>query len=326
MIRFENVTKTYGAQKESAIRDFNLVIDKGKITVFLGSSGCGKSTTLRLINRMLDASSGKITIDGKDINELDAVELRRNIGYVIQDIGLLPNKTVEENIAIVPRLKKWSEEKIAQRVKELIIMIGLDPNREGKKYPRQLSGGQMQRVGVARALAANPPIVLMDEPFGAVDPVARARLQEDLLEIQRKEKKTICFVTHDIDEAMRLGDKIAVFHEGKIIQCDDPITTLMKPANDYVKEYMGKTRTVDALKIIGLKDLVPSSVLSFEDGASKDKIKLHKSSSLYLALAQLMDQSKKIVSITDDHDEVLGEISYLDIINYFNKELEYGQR
>lgn len=320
MICFENVTKTYGAEKNSAINNFNLLIDKGKITVFLGSSGCGKSTTLRLINRMIDANSGRITIEGKDIKELDAVELRRNIGYVIQDIGLLPNKTVEENIAIVPKLKKWSPEKIAKRVKELIIMIGLDPQTEGKKYPRQLSGGQMQRVGVARALAANPPIVLMDEPFGAVDPMARARLQEDLLEIQRKEQKTICFVTHDIDEAMKLGDKIAVFHQGKIIQCDDSITTFMKPKNDYVKEYMGKTRTLDALKIIKLGDLIEPSTISFKNADPTDKLKLNKKSSVYLALAQLMDQSKTIVSITGNHSEVLGEISYLDIIKYYNKE------
>lgn len=320
MIFLENVTKSYPGQKKPAINNLDLHIEAGKITVFLGRSGCGKSTTLRLINRMIDATSGAITINGKNIKDLDENTLRRDIGYVIQDIGLLPNKTVEENISIVPKLKKWGNDMISQRVRELIIMIGLDPDVEGKKYPRQLSGGQMQRVGVARGLAANPPIVLMDEPFGAVDPIARTKLQEDLLKIQKTEKKTICFVTHDIDEAILLGDKIAIFNEGKVVQCDNPITILMKPKNDFVKEFMGETRVLDALKIIRLEDLIQDNHRNIIEGKIDSKIILSGDCILYSALAVLIQENKSIITIVDDENNPITEISFNDISKYLYKE------
>ena len=320
MIILEDVTKSYAGQKIPTIDNLNLHIEAGKLTVFLGKSGCGKSTTLRLINRMIDATSGTIKFNGKNIKDFDENSLRRDIGYVIQDIGLLPNKTVEENIAIVPKLKKWDKQRIAERVRELILMIGLDPDIEGKKYPRQLSGGQMQRVGVARGLATNPPIVLMDEPFGAVDPIARAKLQDDLLEIQNAEKKTICFVTHDIDEAIKLGDKIAIFNEGKVVQCDDPITILMRPKNDFVKEFMGETRVLDALKIVNLYDLVKSRNRKIIDKNADAKIKLNGDCILYSALAKLIEESKSIITIVDNDDNLITEISFDDIAKYLYEE------
>ncbi|OLS03258.1 ABC transporter ATP-binding protein [Tissierella creatinophila] len=320
MIFLESVTKLYPGEKIPAIDNLNLHVEAGKLTVFLGKSGCGKSTTLRLINRMLDSTSGTITINGKNIKDFDEDSLRRDIGYVIQDIGLLPNKTVEENIAIVPKLKKWDKEMITQRVRDLILMIGLDPDIEGKKYPRHLSGGQMQRVGVARGLAGNPPIVLMDEPFGAVDPIARTKLQDDLLKIQNAEKKTICFVTHDIDEAIKLGDKIAIFNEGKVVQCDEPIKILMRPKNDFVKEFMGETRVLDALKIIKLKDLIEDNHKKITDENLDRKIELNDNSTLYSALANLIEKNKSIITIVDNENKPITEVSFDDISKYLYKE------
>ena len=320
MIFLENVTKLYSGEKIPAIDNLNLHVEAGKLTVFLGRSGCGKSTTLRLINRMIDSTSGTITINGKNIKDFDEDSLRRDIGYVIQDIGLLPNKTVEENIAIVPKLKKWDKEMINKRVRELILMIGLDPDVEGKKYPRHLSGGQMQRVGVARGLAGNPPIVLMDEPFGAVDPIARTKLQDDLLTIQDAEKKTICFVTHDIDEAIKLGDKIAIFNEGQVVQCDEPINILMRPKNDFVKEFMGETRILDALKIIKLKDLIEDNHRRITEENADRKIELNSNSTLYSALANLIEENKSIVTIVDNENNPITEVSFDDISKYLYKE------
>lgn len=320
MIFLEGITKLYPGQKTPAIDNLNLHIEAGKLTVFLGRSGCGKSTTLRLINRMVDSTSGTITINGKNIKDFDEDSLRRDIGYVIQDIGLLPNKTVEENIAIVPKLKKWDKEMITQRVRDLILMIGLDPDIEGKKYPRHLSGGQMQRVGVARGLAGNPPIVLMDEPFGAVDPIARTKLQDDLLKIQNAEKKTICFVTHDIDEAIKLGDKIAIFNEGKVVQCDEPIKILMRPKNDFVKEFMGETRVLEALKILKLKDLIEDNHRKITDEDVDRKIELNDNSTLYFALANLIEKNKNIITIVDNENSPITEVSFDDISKYLYKE------
>ncbi|WP_373897620.1 ABC transporter ATP-binding protein [Haloimpatiens sp. FM7315] len=320
MIIMKNVKKYYEGQKTPAINDLNLNIETGKLTVFLGKSGCGKSTTLKLINRMIHATSGSIEINGKDIKDFNENNLRRDIGYVIQDIGLLPNKTVEQNISIVPKLKKWSKEDIKKRVRELILMIGLDPDTDGKKYPRQLSGGQMQRVGVARGLAANPEIILMDEPFGAVDPILRSKLQDDLLKIQKAEKKTICFVTHDIDEAIKLGDKIAIFNEGSVVQCDDPLTILMNPKNDFVKEFMGETRVLEAFKIVSLQDLVKGREEKIVEVNEDKKIKLKADCKLYRALSKLIEKDKSVITIIDNDNNFINEISINEIAKYLYKE------
>lgn len=249
MIELVNVTKIYTGQKEPAIKELNLSVKEGESCVLVGPSGCGKSTTLRMINRLIDPTSGSIMINGKDIRGTDPDRLRMGIGYVIQQIGLLPHRTVAENIAIVPRLYGWPKEKIRARTDELLELIGLDPETTRYKYPAQLSGGQMQRVGVARAMAVDPPIMLMDEPFGAVDPIARNYLQDEFLRLQSVMRKTICFVTHDINEAIKMGDSIAIFNKGELVQHGSPQEILSNPANDFVNDFIGYDRVVKKLSL-----------------------------------------------------------------------------
>lgn len=250
MIKLENVCKRYGELEDYIIKDLNLHIRKGEICVFVGPSGCGKSTVLKMINRMIEATSGEIFIDEENIKDKDPDKLRMNIGYVIQEIGLLPHKTVGENISIVPKLFGWSKEKIDLRVSELLETVGLDPIEYKSKFPKELSGGQMQRVGVIRAIAANPSIMLMDEPFGAVDPIARKSIQDEFLNLQKTIRKTICFITHDIDEAIKMGDRIAVFNEKKVIQIDTPRNILLNPVDDFVREFIGPERISRSYKLI----------------------------------------------------------------------------
>lgn len=238
MIRFENVSKRYDDGSE-AVDLLNLEIKQGEFFVIIGPSGCGKTTTLKMINRLIPLSSGTLFIDNKNINEYDISQLRWNIGYVLQRIALFPHMTIEENISVVPEMKKWSKEKIKQRTNELMKMVGLDPDTYANRKPHELSGGQQQRVGVIRALAANPEIILMDEPFSALDPLSREKLQDDLLELKETIKKTIVFVTHDIQEALKLADRICIMKEGKIIQIGTPYELVTHPANDFVKEFVG---------------------------------------------------------------------------------------
>ncbi|MGB9802666.1 betaine/proline/choline family ABC transporter ATP-binding protein [Desulfofundulus sp.] len=256
MIELKEVTKIYKGQTVPAVNKLSLKILKGETCVFVGPSGCGKSTTLRMINRMIEPTSGTILIDGRDIRESDPDRLRMGIGYVIQQIGLLPHRTVAENIAIVPRLYGWPREKIKKRVDELLELVGLDPEATRNKFPSQLSGGQMQRVGVARAMAADPPIMLMDEPFGAVDPIVRNYLQDEFLRLQRELKKTICFVTHDINEAIKMGDKIAIFNRGELVQYGTPQEILTRPANEFVRDFIGYDRAVKMLSLFRVEQLV----------------------------------------------------------------------
>lgn len=241
MIKFEDVSKKYGDSPE-AVKSLNFEINTGELLVLIGPSGCGKTTTMKMINRLIPHSDGKITIDGKDINTFDPVTLRRNIGYVIQQVGLFPHYTIAENIALIPKLKKWRESEIKDRVHQLMKTVGLEPDMFAKRYPRELSGGQQQRVGVARALAANPEIILMDEPFGALDPITREQLQDELLRIQAEMHKTIVFVTHDMDEALKLGDRIAVMKGGELLQLDTPDQLLSNPSHGFVEEFIGKNR------------------------------------------------------------------------------------
>jgi osmoprotectant transport system ATP-binding protein len=241
MIEFRGVTKRY-PDGTVAVDSLDLTVEAGKITVFVGPSGCGKTTSLRMINRMIEPSSGTITVDGSDIMAKDAAELRRGIGYVIQNAGLFPHRTIVDNIATVPVLVGWPKAKARTRARELMEVVGLAPEM-ASRYPAQLSGGQQQRVGVARALAADPPIMLMDEPFSAVDPVVRESLQEELLRLQSELGKTIVFVTHDIDEAVKLGDKVAVMRVGgKLAQYDDPGTLLVHPVDGFVDGFVGRDR------------------------------------------------------------------------------------
>ena len=241
MIRFRQVTKTYG-EAAPAVNNLDLDIDKGSITVFVGPSGCGKTTSLRMINRMVDPSSGTVEVDGRDISTVPAAQLRRSMGYVMQSSGLLPHRTVLDNVATVPRLNGTRRAEARRRAAELLDVVGLDPTL-GSRYPGQLSGGQQQRVGVARALAADPPVLLMDEPFSAVDPVVRAELQDELLRLQQDLSKTIVFVTHDIDEATILGDKVAVFATGgRLAQYAAPEEILRAPVDDFVAGFVGRDR------------------------------------------------------------------------------------
>ena len=254
MIELNQITKQYPGQALPAVEQLSLSIPEGEICVLVGPSGCGKSTILRMINRMIEPTSGVVRINGSDVSRTDADQLRMGIGYVIQQIGLLPHRTIAENIAIVPRLYKWPREKIKQRVEELIVMMGLDLEKTWGKYPAQLSGGQMQRVGVARAMAVDPPIMLMDEPFGAVDPIARTHLQDELLRLQKEIKKTIVFVTHDINEAIKMGDRIAIFNAGKLVQFGTPDEILTNPINEFVENFIGHDRVVKKLNLYSVED------------------------------------------------------------------------
>jgi osmoprotectant transport system ATP-binding protein len=257
MIRLDKVKKVY-ADNTVAVEELSLDVAEGELAVLVGPSGCGKTTTMRMINRLVQPSSGRIFVGGEDVTDVDAVKLRRRIGYVIQAIGLFPHQSVADNIATVPKLEGWDRAHTKARVGELMELVGLDADRLAKRYPHELSGGQRQRVGVARALAADPPVLLMDEPFGAVDPVARDRLQQQFLELQRQLRKTIVFVTHDIDEAIKLGDRIAVMRNGgHLEQYADPATLLSEPRTEFVREFVGADRTLRRLAVtrIGTDDL-----------------------------------------------------------------------
>ncbi|MFZ1286667.1 MAG: ABC transporter ATP-binding protein, partial [Candidatus Phosphoribacter sp.] len=251
MIRFDGVSKLYagapGHEPSVAVEDLTLTAPAGQITVLVGPSGCGKTTTLRMVNRMVTPTTGTIWLDGRDTAALDAAELRRGIGYVIQHAGLFPHRTVLDNVATVPRLLGWDRARARQRALDMIELVGLDPVLAGR-YPAQLSGGQQQRVGVARALAADPPVMLMDEPFSAVDPVVREQLQDDVLRLQRELGKTVLFVTHDIDEAIKLGDQVAVLGVGgRLAQLGSPARLLADPVDDFVADFVGRDRGYRAL-------------------------------------------------------------------------------
>ncbi|GGI39293.1 ABC transporter ATP-binding protein [Mammaliicoccus stepanovicii] len=252
MIEFETVSKIYGDKK--AVDDVSFKINKGEFFVLIGPSGCGKTTTLKMINRLINLSEGFIYFNDKPISDYDVSKMRWDIGYVLQQIALFPHMTIKENIAQVPEMKKWKKKDIADRVDELLNMVGLDPETYRDRYPSELSGGQQQRIGVIRALASDPPVVLMDEPFSALDPISRKNLQDDLLELQTKIKKTIVFVTHDIEEAMKMGDRICLLNQGRVEQIGTPDEFIHHPKNEFVKSFLGNM-DVHVLKQIQLGDI-----------------------------------------------------------------------
>ena len=273
MIHLDKVSKVYPGTKVPAVEDLTLDIPEGEILVLVGPSGCGKSTTLRLINRMIEPSSGRIVFDGEDVTDVDADRLRRRIGYVIQQIGLFPHMTITDNIATVPRMLGWDDNRITARVDELLDLVGMDPSLYRDRYPKELSGGQAQRVGVARALAADPPVMLMDEPFGAIDPITRDRLQNEFLRVQADPKKTIVFVTHDIDEAIKMGDRIVVLKErSQIAQFDTPERILAHPIDDFVEDFIGSGATLKGLDLERVRDLDLTPVLTIHAGESRDEV------------------------------------------------------
>lgn len=244
MLKFEHVSKVYGSEKK-AVNDLSLEIDRGEFIVFIGPSGCGKTTTMKMVNRLIETTDGNIFIEGENIRDKNLVELRRSIGYVIQQIGLFPHMTIAENISLVPKLLNWPQQKRRKRAEELIQLVDMDPAYLDR-YPHELSGGQQQRIGVLRALAADPPLILMDEPFGALDPITRDGLQEEFKRLQQSLGKTIVFVTHDMDEAIKLADRIVIMRDGEIVQVGSPDEILRSPANEFVEEFIGKHRLIES--------------------------------------------------------------------------------
>lgn len=257
MIKLQNITKTYN--KTPVVHNLNLEIEKGKFVVFIGPSGCGKTTTLKMINRLIEPSSGSIFIDDTDITRVNPVLLRRQIGYVIQQIGLFPNMTIAQNIEVVPKLLKWPRETRRNRTRELLQLVDMDADQYMNRYPSELSGGQQQRIGVLRALAVEPPIILMDEPFGALDPITRETLQDELRKIQKRLHKTVVFVTHDMDEALKMADIIVLMKDGNIVQAASPEELLTNPANEFVAEFIGKHRFHTGLDVETVEDVMKAN-------------------------------------------------------------------
>ena len=270
MIRLESLTKTYASPQATvtAVDRVSLEVREGETCVLLGPSGCGKTTTLRMINRLVGPTSGKVFIAGRDTEAVDPVELRRGIGYVIQQIGLFPNMTVAENIGVVPRLLGWPDTRRRERAAELLALLALPPAQFADRYPNELSGGQAQRVGVARALAVDPPVLLMDEPFAALDPVNREAIQDEFLRMQRKLRKTILFVSHDIDEAVKMADRIAIFNSGRLVQFAAPDEMLAHPADAFVAGFVGSDRTLKRLRLIRVHEVMAPAVAGDPEASS----------------------------------------------------------
>ena len=273
LIQLQQVSKKYPGTDTPAVADLTLDINRGEILVLVGPSGCGKSTTLRLINRLIEPTGGRIIFDGEDVTHVNADHLRRRIGYVIQQIGLFPHRTIAENIATVPNLLGWDRKKTAERVDTLLDVVGMEPAVYRDRYPRELSGGQAQRVGVARALGADPDVLLMDEPFGAIDPITRDRLQNEFLRLQAELKKTIVFVTHDIDEAIKMGDRIAILKEQSVIaQHDTPAAILAGPADDFVDDFLGSGSTLKGLNLMRVREVELDDVTTVTSPASRSDV------------------------------------------------------
>lgn len=304
-ITLDHVVKTYPGQAVPAVDDFSMDVRPGELIMFVGPSGCGKTTTMKMINRIIEPTSGSITIDGRDVLSLNPNELRRHIGYVIQQIGLFPHMTIAENIAVVPQLLGWSKQKTADRVDELLSTVQLDPGTFAGRYPKQLSGGQQQRVGVARALAADPPVMLMDEPFGATDPITRERLQAEFLRLQESIGKTIVFVTHDFDEAIRLGDRIAVLSDrSQIEQFDTPANILAAPANDYVRSFIGRGAALKRLALVPIID----AALGAPVGTTGEAV-IGTDANLRDALDVLVLTGLPAIDVTDASGRAVGSIT-----------------
>ncbi|MBT2686535.1 ABC transporter ATP-binding protein [Bacillus sp. ISL-37] len=312
MISFENVSKKYD-DGTYAVKNFNLHINEGELLVLIGPSGSGKTTTLKMINRLIPLTEGYIKIKDKMISDYDIHELRWDIGYVLQQIALFPHMTIEENIAVVPEMKKWEQQKIDHRIDELLNMVGLEPKTYRKRLPHELSGGQQQRIGVARALAANPPIILMDEPFSALDPLSREKLQDDLIELQKNIKKTIVFVTHDMSEALKLGERICLMKNGEVVQTGTPEELIQQPVNDFVREFVGidqgNQTTVDvreAIQPLAADELnnlpvIPSTVSINE-------------------ILSLLSEHEQLA--VEDMDEIIGTIDRRGMIRILSRQME----
>ncbi|HFK1452784.1 ABC transporter ATP-binding protein [Bacillus pacificus] len=312
MIQFNQVSKSY-EDGTKAVDSLHLEIKKGEFFVLIGPSGCGKTTTMKMINRLIETTEGSILIDGKDIQEYNINELRWDIGYVLQQIALFPHMTIAENIAVVPEMRKWSKEKIKARVDELLQMVGLDPDVYRNRMPDELSGGQKQRIGVVRALAANPKIVLMDEPFSALDPLSREQLQKDIVQLQKKIQKTIVFVTHDMQEALSLGDRLCIMKEGKIVQLDKPEEIIHNPKNEFVEEFIGN-RGRPWYEGKSIEDVLPLDESMRIEG---EALSLH--SSLQEALVRL--RADEVVPV-EENGRYVGALTSRHIVNYIVEQMK----
>lgn len=306
MISFKNVTKKFGEQ--IAVDNLTIDLPSSEITVLIGPSGCGKTTTLRMINRLIEPTEGVIYINGTDISKVDPVELRRNIGYVIQQIALFPHMTIAQNVGLVPYLKNWPEAKRKERIEELLEMVGMPPSKFCNRYPDELSGGQQQRIGVARALAADPDIILMDEPFGALDPITRATLQDELLDMQDKLGKTIVFVTHDMDEALKLANKIAIMKDGKVLQYDTPEQLLKNPAHGFVEEFIGRDRLLKRPELIKVKDIMIT-----------EPVTILPERTLTQALEKMRREKVDSLMVVDRYEKFIGLVTANDVLQSFDK-------
>jgi osmoprotectant transport system ATP-binding protein len=302
-LAFVEATKVYPGRKTPAVSNLTLEIRASEICVLIGPSGSGKTTAMQMVNRLIPMTSGDVTIDGRSVMSLDETELRRGIGYVFQQIGLFPHMTVEDNIGTVPRLLGWPKERIRARARELLELVGLDPDEDLRRYPSQFSGGQQQRIGVARAMAADQPLMLMDEPFGAVDPIARDRLQDDFLRLHAEVPKTVVFVTHDIDEAIKMGNRIAILRDGELVQYDTPDRILAQPANEFVADFVGADRGLKRLRVWALKDLEldpvgePARLTAREDTSLRD------------ALSEMLVEGAERLTVIDESGAPKGTVA-----------------
>ncbi len=304
-VRLENVTKRYGDDSLPAVDDVSLTIDPGELVILLGPSGSGKTTLLKMINRLYEPTSGQIWIDNTEVHDLKPPQLRRHIGYVIQQSGLFPHMRVADNIAVVPKLLGWDKKRIARRVDELLALVDLPPQTYRRRYPSQLSGGEQQRVGLARALAAEPTTMLMDEPFGALDAITRAHLQDELLRIHRQLEQTVLFVTHDIEEAVRLAQKIVVMRDGRVVQYDTPVRIVTQPANEFVAELVGADDVLRRMSLLPV-DLAIEPLAHF---AANGVPEISRDSYLRDALSQLVDSGADHLVVVDNNDHPVGALS-----------------
>jgi osmoprotectant transport system ATP-binding protein len=308
-IVFSGVTKHYPGRERPAVQDLSFEVPAGEICVLIGPSGCGKTTALKLVNRLIPMSGGDIQIDGRSVNDHELTELRRGIGYVFQEIGLFPHMTVEGNIGSVPRLLGWSKERIRDRAAELLELVGLDADSL-RRYPGEFSGGQQQRIGVARAMAVDPPIMLMDEPFGAIDPITRDRLQNDFLRLHSQLRKTVIFVTHDIDEAIKMGHRIAIMREGHLVQLDTADKLLAAPSNDFVASFVGADRGLKRLRLWTLRDV------ELDPPGASDAPSTSIDSSLRDALSLMLTEGSGELQVTDESGTVVGRVQLEQITGY----------
>jgi osmoprotectant transport system ATP-binding protein len=302
-IAFLDVSKRYPGRAQAAVADLSFEVPSGEICVLIGPSGCGKTTALKMVNRLIPMTDGDITIDGRSVNAIETAQLRRGIGYVFQQIGLFPHMTVEDNIGTVPKLLGWSKGRIRERARELLELVGLGSEDNLRRYPGEFSGGQQQRIGVARAMAVDPPLMLMDEPFGAIDPITRDRLQDDFLRLHREVRKTIIFVTHDIDEAIKMGDRIAIMRDGHLVQLDTPDNLLAAPADEFVADFVGADRGLKRLRVWTLNDIELDPWSGIKEPAAPAGTTLRD------ALSLMLTEGASRVTVTGQDGAAIGCVS-----------------